>query len=383
MVIDLYSRANLPISTGMKVGHDRRTLLFNVAALVILFVGYFLTTGTRLIESYGTKDAFRFVALLLFLWNIVLGRAIRMKLAVALFVLLISFALSQFQMVVNILFLLLISASLYRLNGREVAVAFLVPTLIVVFLHAVLLNAGQLVGQSTDFAGRTRSTLGFTNANQASAIYLSFVILAVFTHLQFRTKASLSLLIMSFVVAFAVFQITDTRTATFALLLLLLFQFLEFLFHRLKAYRKFLLLVGVTLPFFASAITYYLTTAADPALDVLLSLRPYFFAEFMRTVTVFDFLLGWSTVDNTGVDNLFLMLLSSVGVIGYLIIIVIISDLIFHLNPKFIPIVIVLMIVSIFESFLIRPEIPVSAFFLYLLMSRQLQQTEQVGKQRR
>jgi len=383
MAIEVYSRNNPLIPTNIKVNLNRRTLLFNVTAFAILFVGYFLTTGTKLIESYGAKDAFRFVAVLLFLWNIILERKIRVNTAVSLFVLLIFFTLGQFQIVINMVFLVLILASIDRLNAKEVAVAFLVPTIIVVLLHAMLFNTGQLVGQSTEFAGRTRSTLGFTNANQASAIYLSFVILAVFSHLQFRTKASLFLLITSFIVAFAVFQITDTRTATLALFFFLLLQILEFLFHRLKAYRNSILFVGVTLPFIASAITYYLTISEDPDLDILLSLRPYFFAKFMNNATVLDFLLGWSTVDNTGVDNLFLMLLSGVGAIGYLIIMLIISYLIFHLNPKFISIVIVLMIVSIFESFLIRPEIPVSALFLHLLISRQLRQVEQAGIQRR
>lgn len=373
MSMNLYGRANFSMSTGKKADLRRWSLRLNVAALVILFVGYFLTTGTAVIESEGAKGAFRFVALLLILANIILGRAIKVQYMVALLFLQVVFALNQSQMVVNMMFLLLISASLYRLNGKEVAVVFLVAASTVLLLHIVLLNTGQLLDQSTEVEGRSRSTLGFTNANQASAIYLSFVILAIFAYHQFRTKASLFLVIMSFIATIFVFQITDTRTAMFALLILLLFQILDFLLHRLRTYRISFLFFAVGSPFFASAITFYLTTSTDPAMNILLSLRPYFFAEFMRDVTTTDFILGWSAFNNSGVDNLYLMMLSAVGAFGYFLIILIISYRIFRMNPKFMPIAIVLMAVSIFESFLIRPEIPVSALFLHLLFSRHLQ----------
>lgn len=377
MAINLYRRANPSISAGMKFGLNHRALTFNVAAFFILFVGYFLTTGTGLIESDVAKSAFRFVALLLFLGNVILGRTIKVKFGVALFALLLAASLSQSLVVANMMFLLLISASLNRLSGKETAVALLVPTAIVVLLHLVLLNTGHLVGQTMDIAERTRSTMGFTNANQASVIYLSLVILAVFAHLQFRAKESLTLVVISYVAAFVVFWFTDTRTAMFSLFILLMLQILDFLFHRRKAYRVSLFLFGVASPFLASATTYYLTTSANPALDVLLSLRPYFFAQFMSHATMPDLALGWPTLENYGVDNLFLMLLSGVGAMGYFLIILSISRRVIRMNPKFIPLVILLMIVSVFESFLLRPEIPVSAFFIHLLFSRQLQQPQQ------
>lgn len=367
MAGSLYDRASPSMSTGVKLSLGRQTFRFNVFAFVVLFVGYFLTTGTGVIESEGAKAAFRFIALLVFLANVILGRAFRVQYAVALFFLYIVLALNQSQIAVNMVFLLLILASLHRLSGKEVAVAFLAPTIIVVVLHVLLLNTGQLVVQATEFAGRSRSTLGFANANQTSVIYLSFVILSVFTHIQFSNRTSMFLVAVSYGAAVYVILSTDTRTALIALILLISFQVLGSLFYRFKAYRASLTLLGSASPFFASAATYYLTTSADPALNFLLSLRPYFFAQFMSNVTPADFVFGWRTDGDSGVDNLFLMLLSGVGAIGYLLILLSVSYRIYRMNPKFIPIVVVLMAISIFESSLLRPEIQLSALFLYLV----------------
>jgi len=228
------------------------------------------------------------------------------------------------------------------------------------------------VAVSTDFGERSRSTLGYTNANQASAIYLSFTLVAFFAHQQFRTKASLFLMVMSFVVTLIVVMSTDSRTTFFALFLFLLLQFLELLFHRFRIFWVALRYVAAASPFLASATTYYIATSRNPELDIILSLRPYFFSEFMRQASTFDFFLGWSTLENSGVDNLFLMLLSAVGVIGYFLIIASISYQIFRVNSSVISFVIVMMIVSVFESFLLRPEIPISALLLHLLLSRKM-----------
>ena len=376
IINNLYDHSNQQMLADKKIGSTRQILLFNIVAFVFLFVGYFLTTGTKMTDSDGVKVAYRFVALGLFFRNAIFGRAIQVKFVLALSLLLMSLVLSQSLIVVNIMFLLLISMSLYRLSGKEVAIALLVPTAIIVLLHVVLLLTGQLVVLSTDFGERTRSTLGFTNANQVSAIYLSFALLALFAYQQFRTKESLLLVVISFVAGFMVVWSTDSRTTMFALFFLLLLQLLEFLFHRFKIYRVSLRYFAVASPFIASAATYYLTTSKNPELDVLLSLRPYFFSEFMSQAKTLDLFVGWSTLENAGVDNLFLMLLSGVGAIGFLLIIPGISYRIFRMNSKFISITIVMMSVSVSESFLLRPEIPISAFFIHLLLSRQLQQRQ-------
>ena len=341
----------------------------NTAAFSILFIGYFLTTGTEFFVSDIAKVAFRSLALLIFLANIVAQRSIRARYILVLLLLYSILALNQSQIAFNIVYLILISASMHRMSGKEVALSLLIPTVLVFGLHFVLLSTGQLSAQITEFSGRTRSTLGFTNANQASAIYLSLVILSVFTHIQYSKRASFFLMLFSYIMTLFVLLSTDSRTVMFALPLLLMFQIFGFLFFRFKSYRRLLILMGALTPLIGSLVTFYLATTSDPILNIILSLRPYFFALFIDSVSPYDFIFGWRPADNSGVDNLYLMLLSGVGAVGFFFIILSGSYFIFRMDPRIIPLVVVLLIISVFESFLLRPEIPISALFLHLLFS--------------
>ena len=354
----------------------RTALTLNILAFAILFIGYFFTTGASLIGTFGAQTLFRFLALLVFLSNIILsGRVIPLKYLFALLATYLILSISGSTVAVNLVFMLLILASTHRLRNDQVAVALAIPTAIVVLLHLLLLNTGQLVGYTTDFAGRIRSTLGFANPNQAAAIYLSLVVVSIYAHIQLKNRASLLLLTMSYVATFYVVLATRTRTLMFALALIIIFHVLGAVFHRNKTYRAVLRVVGVLVPVFACASTYYLTTYRDPVLDAILSGRPFFFSQFMRGVTLYDFMFGWQSAGVAGVDNLYLMLLSGVGGVAFFLILLGCSYLIFRMTPRLIPLVVVLLIVSVFESFLIRPEIPASVLFLHLLRSDVLHKT--------
>lgn len=87
----------------------------------------------------------------------------------------------------------------------------------------------------------------------------------------------------------------------------------------------------------------------------------------MSAASVPDLIFGWASSD--GVDNLFLMLLSGFGAIGLTVIVLFISARTFKMRVEFAPLVISLMVMSVFESFLVRPEIPSSVLFMSLLFS--------------
>jgi hypothetical protein len=308
--------------------------------------------------------------------NIILpGRVLPLKYLAALLVTYVLFVLNQSTVAVNLVFLLFILASTHRMSNHQTAIALAITTATVVVLHLLLLSMGQLVVHSTDFAGRIRSTLGFTNPNQAAGIYLSLTVVSVYTYMQWRNRASALLMALSYVATFCVVLATGTRTVMFAMTLIVVFYILDALFHRSKDYRAVLRLLGASAPILACAATYYLTTFSTPELNDILSGRPYFFSQFMRAVTPYDLMFGWQPARSAGVDNLYLMLLSGVGGIAFFFILLGCSYLIFCMTPTLIPLVVVLMTVSVFESFLIRPGIPVSVLFLHLLMSGILQNT--------
>jgi hypothetical protein len=272
----------------------------------------------------------------------------------------------------NIVFLIIMSLSLARLRSNEIAIAFLIPILLVVVIHQALLNTGAVSSLSTDFGNRLRSTYGFANANQASSIYLSFVITAFLAHSEFRSRVTFFLVGASIGLTIYILQQTDSRTSLLSLSTLLSLLILGRLFNRYGAYRKIISLAVAMSPWIAVAATYYLIKSNDSELNLLLSLRPYLFSQFVANVSVPEFFLGWEPPDGAGVDNVFLMLLSAVGAIGVIFVLFCISYRASKLKPEYPAIIVVALIAaSVFESFLLRPEIPAAALFWHVLFSNQ------------
>lgn len=361
---------SFPLMKLMSHSVNRRPVAINIAAFTMLFIGYFLTTGTAIVDSLVAKDVFRILALILFSWSIVIGRVISSRILVAMLLVMLALLMNQSPFAINILYLLLMSASLYRLTDKEVAQVLLIPAVMVVFLHLILLNTGQISSQVYEITDRTRSTLGFANSNQVSIIYMSLVVLSAYAHVQFRSRWSAWMFVIALVIAFGVFGITETRTAMFSLVILVVFTILNYLLNRLKIYQQCLSMFAASLPLAASLVTYHLATSTNIALDALLSLRPSLFSQFIAEATTFDILFGWSS--DVGVDNLFLMLLSSVGLIAYIAIITYICACVSRIDVNIVHLVVVLMVASVFEAFLIRPEIPLAALFIRMLFSRNI-----------
>lgn len=342
----------------------------NALALTLLFVGYLLTTGTEIITTPEAKIIFRYASLFLLFANIILDRSVPLKYVFALLFLFSLLLASQSSVGQNIVFLALISASLSKLRAKEIAIAFLIPTTTVVAIHILMLNAGLLAVQTTEFSGRLRSTLGFTNPNQASAIYLSFALISIVAHIVFKTRTTLILTFAAFGSAIYVLHQTDTRTATAALFLILFFQIIGAILNRYRHYRGLLRLITAMSPWLGAAATFYLTTMAGSALNISLSLRPYFFSQFVSGISTSDFLIGWRPINDAGVDNMYLMVFSAIGAIGASFTFLSISTRALRLSAEVLPIVLVMLTVSCFESFLLRPEIPISPLFWHLIYSR-------------
>lgn len=350
----------------MKIRLGRRAFRYNLTAFALLFIGYLFTTGTELIADESAKNVFRLSAFLVFVANIAISRSASYKFIVGLALFFVALTISQSLVAGNLVFLIVISASLKKLTAKEAALSLLIPTAIVALLHVVMLNSGMISSSATDFGGRSRTALGFTNANQVSILYASLAVLSLFAHLLFRSRKSLFCAALSFSAAFLVYTYSDSRTTFMGLAILVAVLLSNFLFFRFVSYRSLLILLATLFPVIAAGATYYLTTTVDPALNLVLSLRPYFFYEFVRNVTWVEFLFGWPT-EGSGVDNLFLMLLSSLGAIGSAALLLGISAKIYRMKPIMVSIPIVLLALSVFESSLIRPEIPISPLFAYLM----------------
>lgn len=351
----------------MVMNRNRVTMIINMVALTILFVGYFLTTGTRMLDSDGWKAFFRASSFLIMFVNLILDGRIKVKFVKAIIFTTFALFLSQSQIALNILFLIIVTISLHRLALNDLAITLFVPVVVLVVVHALLLSAGMINTEVQMVGERSRSSLGLSNANLVAIMYFSLALIATFLHIVIKKSISFVLAMISFAVAFFVIVPTDSRTSLLGVAVIATIYLINHYLHNSKLFKLLIAVGGLCAPVLATILSIYLIRAVDTELDIILSLRPYFFNQFVSAASVPDLIFGWASSD--GVDNLFLMLLSGFGVIGLTVIVLFISARTFKMRVEFAPLVIALMVMSVFESFLVRPEIPSSVLFMSLLFS--------------
>lgn len=348
-------------------GFRFQPVFLNTAALIVLFIGYFLSTGTGFIEGEVFKNLFRFAAFALLFLNIVFSFQINRNVLFLMVFFLMYSLLMQSQVALNIFFLLLIYLSISRLSSKEIALALLIPVVVVVVIHLLFFFTGLIVDKVTDYGGRLRSTLGFSNPNQVSAIYLSLSFISLFYSMVYKTRKSFIFAIILTAFSIYVFLISNSRTSLVGVLVLLFLLGVGFFGFRFKFYRKSLVFIGFLSPFFMVFQTYYLAYYASPELDELFSYRLSGFYEFINNITVFELFAGWP--DNEGVDSLYLMLISGVGLVLFSFILFYVSFVALKIKYDYIPFFLVMLLISFAEAFLLRPEIPMSCLFVVILLS--------------
>lgn len=360
----------------------RRSLALNATALSILFVGYVFASVLPAFNSDEFKIIVRLSCALLLAWSLIIAGVINLKYLIAgIFV--AAFAITSWSpLTVNIMFLILIAASLNQLDHEGLALSMLIPTGMVVVLHLLLLTSGVISTEVVHIAERERSSFGFPNPNQVSAIYFSFVAISTFSHFVFRSRLSFLLMLAANLVAFYIFIVSDSRTSLIGATLMAFFVLLNYFFSRNKIYKHLIYFFGSLAFISSAALTIYLIGYAGTELDVILSFRPYFFSEYLNGVTFWNVILGWNDPNELAVDNLYLLLLSAVGAIGFILVAAFVTKKIIGMRIIFMPLIFSMILTSIFESFLIRPEIPISVLFVTMLFSRVTQKPKSSGVSR-
>lgn len=355
--------------TALQTFTINRSLALNTTALSTLFVGYLLSSALPTFNSDDFKIIIRLSCALLLSWNLIVAGVVNIKFLMA-GIFAVAFAIvSRSPFGINIIFLLLIAASLHQLDRERLAYALLIPVAMAVVLHLVLLVSGVISTEVMQIAERERSSFGLLNPNQVSAIYFSFVGVSTFFHFLLRRRASFLLVIVANLIAFYIFIESDSRTSLIGAIVVAAFLLMNNIFFKKKVYVYAVYFFGYLAFIFSAVITIYLTSYAGTELDVILSFRPYFFSEFLKEASAWDILIGWNDPNELSVDNLYLSLLSATGAIGFILISVFVTKKIIGMRLIFMPLVFAMIVTSIFESFLIRPEIPISVLFIVMLFS--------------
>lgn len=350
----------------MPIKRYNLTFFSGLIMLVILFSGYILTSGLTIIDSETLKNIIRIVVFAVGVFSLLGKKCIPAGSVLAILLGFLFFFINQSQFAINFSFLFFMILVTNDLEERHLALIVFLSTLCGILLHLVVLGLGVINAIPYEIGSRSRFTLGFNNANQLALIYLSWAISAAYLHFQYRTKWTM----FSFVVAASssglAIYLSNSRTSLIALILLLSWMPLL----RGRIFLKLTIFAGRFMPYVVVALTFAIVLNNDSSLNELLSNRPTFFSDFISSPDWLGYIFGWQNLTNITVDNAYLLLLSAMGAPFFLFAIVLLSKRIKSVDPVIIPIISTLLFVSVFESFLIRPEVPLALIVLWPLFSK-------------
>lgn len=363
-------------STHVHTGHEnafpvarRSEFLLNTLAITILTLGYTLTTGTSFLDGEAAKIAFRVFAIFLILLNIVsAGKIVPFALAFTLLCIALM-SINGNAFILNLIFLTLFFESFRRMPLRDTALALLISSAATVAFHQIGLILGIFSITETEYGGRLRSAMGFTNPNQLAVIYLSFVICSLFFHITRRSWRTFFLFAASLAFSLSMLRISDSRTSTLAITIMLVIYTLWRLLSHTKGASIAFRLTACFVLLFANASTWFMTTAQGGALNDLLSARPLMIQLYLSSAGFSGYLIGWQAPEG-GVDNSYIIMLSTMGLLSYSVFTIALFVAVFRSSPEFSPIYLTLMIVGLFEGTLMRPEIPAALLFLIVVLIR-------------
>ena len=354
----------------MKITRDQALFTLNLSAMMVLYVGYILTTGLDVLPE-GFRTFARISAATLAVAAIFAGRRATTPFFFSIFVFGTMFVANSNAINLNLIFLALSAQALTSLTARRAALVLLFTAITGVAIHLAAQAAGLAETVTTSVGGRQRSASGFSNANQAALIYLSFAASAFLVHSRYRSRRSMFVVVASLLIALQFILASDSRTS---LLSLVIIAALYVPLSWIKDDGRRSPVIGLAvaaMPFACALVTWWITYSNSPEMNALLSLRPYFFNLFTVGVTTSEWFWGWPLGEFENVDNSYLTLLSASGAVLMVSIAFVTAWNLFQVKPREASIAISALIAGIFESFLIRPEILLtSVFFAVLLWHR-------------
>lgn len=231
-------------------------------------------------------------------------------------------------------------------------------------LYLILYAIGLINMGYTNYGGRLRFNLGFTNVNAGAIFFLSLVVLP----LHFK-KHKLVTLILFLATSFAVYLLTDTRSV---LIFCLLFSclFITFLFFCNKGHEDIVACVVRTLFFIGITASIVMPALSGSDLDVLLSYRPSIYQEALSSLSPLELLFGSGKA--VEIDNSYIVFCTTYGLVFCLflayLILRSISVLASRKEWNSLALVGAMFLFAAIEGTLFRPELPITLLF-WLFMS--------------
>ncbi|OEF81408.1 hypothetical protein [Vibrio breoganii] len=281
------------------------------------------------------------------------------------FIVLIVFCFTIFKfenlIYLNYIVILLLVLFFSSFNEVEVIECIFKISICLMIIHLTLYMVGFASEQiDANYIGRGRLTLGFSNPNQLAVYYFSIFSVVM---LKLTNKSNLSvyyksLLIFIAILCLYIIIVSDSRTSLIGVFIVCS----AYLYNKLFGIGYKILTVSLIS---SIVVTLLLPMFKSTSVDVILSFRPSIFYNVIKELDFYQILFGFEYIEE--VDNTYLIIFQSFGlIVGSILLFAIIKVL--KLSPPYLNVIIVaVFIMSIFESFSIRPELPISMVFMLAL----------------
>lgn len=338
-------------------------------ALFLLALNFLLY---QCFDMDDVKDMVRFIAIGMMAVGVLLNlRSFRVDWSILLYTLfcLLTVALGK-SVSINWPVLLVTVIALRQMDTDKVTNMLVRVTTVVVIAYFALRVGGMIEDRVYGGAsGRVRNTLGFSNVNAAALFFFSWTVL-LFT----QKKANRFLRVVSLVLFLWVVQQTDTRSVAVAFVLYVLVRLgLGVLAkHTKKRGWKRLCVAVILLEICVVVISvcYPLLLRLFPALDEFLSYRLTLGTRAIQALNFRNWLFGGRAATT---DNFFLTMLFQHGVIVVLVGLFFVTAATWHTmrqrDVRGVSYIFSLWVMSMMETFLLRPELTLSILFWHFVFN--------------
>lgn len=214
------------------------------------------------------------------------------------------------------LFLIFLCFSLFKeLSIRYLVKANLVMLLVVFIICTLFLLFGitkSAMFEQSLLDMRERWDYGMRNPNRF-ALFVYSIILNVY--LLFGQKYKI-IIFVTLLITMIVYNYTQSRTFVIAVILLIILHYIRFIISR-STLMKFFLQVS---PILLLLIVFYISFNVDsfPEIDLLLTGRPKLYNYFLNSISLSNYVLGASSINEEMMDSAYLHLFFEGGVLIYL-----------------------------------------------------------------
>lgn len=338
-------------------------LLFILSVNYLFFVAMTLTESSFLIILMRLLS----IALLILIFFIKKVNIIYMPFLVTLgyFV----FLMNGNVQVINLIFIVLL-IFLFKNMKIEVILKFIfIVSICMIVLHFLIVEL-NLTSANSQFkyqvGDRIRFTFGFANPNSLAIFYAS-IFYSTFYYYSLVVKKFSIFAFLVILIALVMMYLSGSRTQLYTSVFFVFFTLIPYKLGALKLFFRLILTVS---PFIFTILSLIIAFQHDSiVVNEILSLRPILFFEFLSQFDEIYLFTGLKYTAESPIDNAYILLFAACGLPLYTVIITLLSYQISKSRVEFFPFILIVLVSSMFESFLIRPEFLISMLFYAFVFS--------------